>query len=423
MPLPIPQQVLAQPVTSYYKGKAIRQELATAKKEEELLDLQIDAARNPKADPKEARDASLFLRDAVAEAGAAAVLQAREGASPEDVTAAFDGTLVKSGLPEEALAEIKKGYDRNGDGLLGEAELAELEAFSIARGQELQGGDANAQQTEFIGDDGQAHVGTYNPNTETYTDAAGTEHKNAKPIAGGATQAELTGAGTDKVIGRQVREVMGSTDNLLDSLERIDSLVATAPQASLGLPGGVSGMIDNTISAVNGFAEIAGGWAEIEGNPGVEVRSEALLDTRLYEDYFAGYSERNAAIEANAVGVAYALARAANPDGRISDADVRHQLERLKLNQSSKTRIHASIKEVKRSQLGSAMNWLRTSGATRTADGKAAFAKYETMLNAMDAAESPQKEPPPDYDGPIMDGPNGEVYILNKDGTDWVLVQ
>jgi len=140
MPLPIPQQVLAQPVTSYYKGKAIRQELATAKKEEELLGLQIEAFKNPQVDPKEARDASLFLRDAVAEAGAAAVLQAREGASPEDVTAAFDGTLVKSGLPEEALAEIKKGYDRNGDGLLGEKELAELEAFSIARGQELSQG-------------------------------------------------------------------------------------------------------------------------------------------------------------------------------------------------------------------------------------------------------------------------------------------
>ena len=45
MPLPIPQQVLAQPVTSYYKGKAIRQQLAQGEKELELMDEKHDFER------------------------------------------------------------------------------------------------------------------------------------------------------------------------------------------------------------------------------------------------------------------------------------------------------------------------------------------------------------------------------------------
>ena len=151
MPLPIPQQFDKSFVDGLYKGKAMRQQLSTAKKEEELLDLQIDAFKNPKPDPKEQRAAMDFVSDAIAEAGAAAVIMSREGATPEEITATFDSTLSRT-IPQEAFAEIKKGYDKNGDGIIGPRELAELEAFSIARGQELQEAEERTTNMKVLDD-------------------------------------------------------------------------------------------------------------------------------------------------------------------------------------------------------------------------------------------------------------------------------
>jgi len=418
MPLPIPQQVLAQPVTSYYKGKAIRQELATAKKEEELLDLQIDAARNPKADPKEARDASLFLRDAVAEAGAAAVLQAREGASPEDVTAAFDGTLVKSGLPEEALAEIKKGYDRNGDGLLGEAELAELEAFSIARGQELQGGDANAQQTEFIGDDGQAHVGTYNPNTETYTDAAGTEHKNAKPIAGAATQEELTG---DSTLNREIVKSEVATRNLVGLVDRTIEQIDNISQAGMGLTGKVMRGIDEVSAEVQGIATALGG-TEWVGDQ--EVPAGSLLDYRMYE-WTGELANASAAIKSNIITLSYLKARSMEPAGRLAKDDVALARQSLGGDYASKGKVKAALNETVWQALNGMKNYYRATGNIgkfptdlndRMADLSAEIQKTEV---ANKAADLPVVKTDADFDnlkvGDKFVDENGKVYTKDKD--------
>jgi len=142
--LPIPAQVPFEPVTNYYKGEAIRQGLATAKKEEELLDMQIEAAKNPQPDPKEQRDALDFVNDGIAEAGAAAITLVRSNpdATPEEITATFDSYLSRL-LPQEAFDKVKAGYDKNGDGLIGPEELSALEAHSIARGK-LEGGEEDA---------------------------------------------------------------------------------------------------------------------------------------------------------------------------------------------------------------------------------------------------------------------------------------
>jgi hypothetical protein len=61
--LPIPAQVNIDPVGHYYKGKALRQQLSTAKKQEELLDKQLEAFGKP--DPKEKREQAKADREAI----------------------------------------------------------------------------------------------------------------------------------------------------------------------------------------------------------------------------------------------------------------------------------------------------------------------------------------------------------------------
>ena len=134
MPLQVPQPYIGD--WTGQRGKAIRQELATAKKEEELLGLQIEAFKNPPVDTEEQRKAANHMKDSMAEALAAAELVRREGGDEGQWTEAFNSTMAMS-LPPEAVEAAIQNYDKNGDGILGPDELDQGVAFAISRGQEL----------------------------------------------------------------------------------------------------------------------------------------------------------------------------------------------------------------------------------------------------------------------------------------------
>ena len=405
-----PPQVLFSPVSNFYQGKAIRQGLAAGEQDAELKGLQIEAAKQEIANAPSERKAAEEMAAMDKEKATLQIAQLhRDGQGAElqrraDVFGPVISDTMKmwqsgdeAGALEFANTELPIAAASLGDdvaaemaehkGADGEWQSEELMRFQnrLEAHYEFEAEGSRTAQ-KFIDKDGNAVQGSMGTIDGVYTDSNGRRRTDITPIAPGATQSDLglPGASNNATMAKNVREVMGSTDNLMGSLGRIDTLIDESPQASLGLPGGVSGLVDRTISAADGFAEIAGGWAEINNEV---VDSSMLLDVRLYQDFFEGVSGANAAIQATSVGVAYALARAANPDGRISDADVKHQLNRLGLDQSSKTRIKSAIYEVKREQLGNAMNWLRSSGATKTKDGQVAFMKYEDALNKMDSKE------------------------------------
>lgn len=406
MPLPIPEQTPVRVVTNYYQGKALRAQTAATEKATELADDKMKMEQDREARLQGAQDLDLQKFEIeIREKSAAASLEAYEradGTEDEKKVAAFEAgiSVLDEYLPggrEDVFAFLKENGQEFGpdqfDPEEARAILAdpktyqEIQKKKAAEKPSLQNfgtADGEITETHIVGSEG------YNEAVEKGLHAIGpvTQVQKTADVTD-----QLSGASDDKTMARNIREVMGATDNLMYGLNRIDELVKKAPQTALGLPGNVSEYIDRTVESVKGFTAIAGGWAEINNT---KVPEEALLDVRLYEDKFSGASATNAAIQSNAVGIAYALARAANPDGRLSDADVRSQLDRLELDQSSKTRISASINEVRRSQLSSAINWLRTSGATKTEEGRAAFSRYEKMLARMDPG--PDSETVEDFD-------------------------
>ena len=406
-------QYLPSPIRSNMKGRAMRASIEGSELQNEINRDALEnapaaraaaAAKAQREVDKDQRDADKHLRE----------MSDEQKADVRDANIAAQDVFDKTGNIEQATAAFKASADMgpNTPGIGKELDAFEWNPETAAAQNAIfdENKSSSRSAQKFIDNDGKPVQGSMDKEGNYY-DSSGTQRTDITPIAPQAGQDDLSGASDDKTAARQIREVMGATDNLLDSMDRIGALVESASQASLGLPGDISGLVDRSISAANGFAEIAGGWTEMNGEA---VDSTKLLDTRLYADLFEGISGTNAAIQANAVGVSYALARAANPDGRISDADVRHQLNRLQLNQSSKTRIGAAMNEVKRSQLGSAMNWLRTSGATKTEEGRASFSKYETMLNEMDGDGGDNE----DTDGLPVGTIEGEYTFMGGDPAD-----
>ncbi len=102
---------------------------------------------------------------------------------------------------------------------------------------------------------------------------------------------------------------------------------------------------------------------------------------------FTGPAAQSAALQANAIGLAYTLARAANPDGRISDADVRHQMKRVQLGDSSKTQILSAVTEVKREVMTNMANYMRVNELNQNEKGKA---YYDSLMEKVEAIDGPQ---------------------------------
>jgi hypothetical protein len=319
-------------------------------------------------------------------------------------------------LPEGIQEKIKEagGSDHNYDA----SEIAAIK-LSLSQWGEKTGGKRT--QASFMVD-GVPTKGSFDEYGNYYDANQNLITGKVEPFAVGRTDADVQAFGGgpgDKVSDRLAREVMGGAENLLSSVDRISTQVDKMSQSSMGLPGTVAKVVDNAVNAVSGFAEMMpNASAQINGQ---EVQESMLLDAELYRDTFEGPAADNAALQANAIGLAYSLARAANPDGRISDADVRHQLKRVLLQSSSKAQIQSALKEVKRSILTNVSNHLRVYGYTKTKEGKSGYDRYMDMLDKMDAEESRGNgSVPADYDGPRLTDGAGNILILSEDGKSWV---
>jgi len=184
----------------------------------------------------------------------------------------------------------------------------------------------------------------------------------------------------------------------------------------LGLPGSVTKLIDNMASAVIGFADV---FPNAEAQIGEKtVKEAALLDAKLYQDMFSGAAAQSAALQANSIGLAYTLARAANPDGRISDADVRHQMQRVMLDKSSKTQILASITEVRREIMVNMANYLRINELNQNEKGKT---YYDSLMKKVEVIDGPQGDsnlPVVTSDADFAKLQSGQEFV-DEDGKKW----
>lgn len=367
---------LQKPGMSALQGAALRSNLETAELKREGMQQEIDMA--PGIEARQQQETNLkikkFLEDAsekdretFIDASAAGLAAEERG---EDGAFAFNAAL---GWKE---GQEKAPWDPRTAQVLIDADAEEFRMQSRK-------GDRTAQK--FIDSDGKPVQGSIDDEGR-YWDSSGNQRTDITPIAPQAGQADIQGGGPgDKPTDRLTSEVLGGAENLISSIDRISEQIKEMPQSALGLPGSAAVLVDNVVSASVGFSEQLGGWAQVNGQ---DVEEGALLDARLYQEVFSGPAAQNAALQANSIGLAYALARSANPDGRISDADVRHQLQRIKLDKSSKTQIQAAIKEVRLSVLTNVANHLRVYRYTDTTKGKESYDKYMKEIDKL----SPQPE-------------------------------
>ena len=157
-----PPQTLFSPVSNYYQGKAIRQQLAAGEQEAELRQAELDSIpaqrqaaqrkaeieenKEQRAQEKADREVAAGIADgkekeleAVGEVFARYALSRNDGADPQDSFAQLRESLITA-VGEEATAQAINEFDRDGNGFFGEDEELQIRAYATSIGTQLGGG-------------------------------------------------------------------------------------------------------------------------------------------------------------------------------------------------------------------------------------------------------------------------------------------
>jgi hypothetical protein len=386
-------QVLAQPVSAFYQGRAIRSGLKTDELQQERLQQDIDLAPTAMAiEAQKAGNASTknmidmaklqmevgkrgveALTDAYA-SGLAAFDETGDPAQAYEVAANKLAQIDPSIEPEEARAKLDEATG-------GVFDPKAVKSFLMTAEKHLEIQAANEKLTTD-----EKLIENLDVDPELKKQLLLDIAKKKGAIVGRTPEdVAIFGGSGDKVTDRNTAEIVVSAENMISSVQRIGEQIEKMPQASMGLPGTAARLIDNTANAVMGFGELFGGTAMIGDQ---EVSDSLLLDAKLYQDMFQGPAAQSAALQANEIGLAYALARSANPDGRISDADVRAQLGRVKLGGSSKTQIQAAMREVEREVMVNTANYMRIHKYSQDPEGKVYYDSLMEKIEKIDATKT-----------------------------------
>ena len=366
------QQVQFSPVTNYYQGKAIRAGLAAQEQDAELKDLQIQSAKyqlSPEAMRAAGEEAKLKvakLESEIAENRVNTNAQRLEtekevlgpifseialkveNGEPIDAVAVTDQLRIASKvLGEEEYKAFNTVIDANQDGVLGADELSMAAAIYAVE----QDDGANPQQTEFIGDDGAAHVGSFDPDTQKYVDASGRVHENATPIAPQATQGDLSGVSASGA-NRNTIEFMDNTIGAVSAVQMGTELLATSvtnPE-SLGVPGGMMRFGTNLVSGAKAIAD----WAGYEPLPADDTEVQEMgyggFDYSSIDTEKLGVSGAEAEkFRAGVYGIAFAAA-VAEQGTRPTDKDIQQFIDQIGGRASSPRSFRRAIVQFMRRQ-------------------------------------------------------------------------
>ena len=327
-----PPQVLFSPVTNYYQGKAIRQQLAAGEQDMELKQAQIDsipaqraadAAKLKATQDKAAREVAQELRAVDAdkrarlyEAGKASLAYFEE--NPDDEVGATEQFALAYG---DGAQDIMPG---------GDSRISFQEAKTLVAAQDYEAdGGSSYSQAHYIDPLGQAVQGAFNTSTGEYSPSPNS------PIAPQAGQADLgSGVNTsgqskntiefqDATIGA-VGAVQLGTEMLISSKEN--------PEA-LGVPGGFMRWGANFVSGAQALAD----WAGMDYKPGTNVERDTELQGAGYGAF--DYSQVNVdklgvsgaeaeKFRAGVYGIAFAAA-VAEQGTRPTDKDIQQFIDQI----------------------------------------------------------------------------------------------
>jgi len=266
MPLPIPQQIFAKsPKYGTVSGKALRQEYAMNEQEMELRDLQIQNLKDPKPDPEETRDQSIFVQESLANAGAAALIRVRDNpdSTPEEITTTFTAALTQS-LGKETAAEIKSQWDTNGDGVFGTEEWIELTSFttSYMKGLEVDGGTKpTSENFGMVGPNGETvATGQHIVGTPEWESAVRDQTQFKMGALAQTQQTKEAGGVSDNDYSKALvdfrNKAIGAAVGINSAIEMVK--IANTTPAALGKSGAITSFGNEMLSTAKGLLDVFG---------------------------------------------------------------------------------------------------------------------------------------------------------------------
>lgn len=183
-------------------------------------------------------------------------------------------------------------------------------------------------------------------------------------MAQGGTPGDILGS--DKRRAREWEAEQTSAGAALQTVDRIKQQIIQGGAEQLSFTGGAAKAIDTFANQAMAIGKFFNGSAEIDGR---DADDSALLARQESYDWgvFKGskvgaIAENSAAFRANVLGLAYSLARASDPGGRLSDKDVQHQINRIAADSGSPQQIAAALGEVERGIVQSIQTKSKVSG-------------------------------------------------------------
>ena len=165
---------------------------------------------------------------------------------------------------------------------------------------------------------GDAHAGSFDG--EFYRTSAGKVIRNASPIAPAAGQKDLqNNRQAFRPVEAATATSLGEIDNLIEQITASpnpETLVSVLGLATRG----ISSMANQARAAAAIFSGVKAGQSLKAVVNGETVNETALFDASLYD--FGNAASESAAVKSNILNLAYAVMRANDPGGRLSDRDV-----------------------------------------------------------------------------------------------------
>ena len=165
----------------------------------------------------------------------------------------------------------------------------------------------------------------------------------------------LASGAVDRVVGRtpgdvqkmkvqaELKQIQAVSETGFQLANKIEG-IARKNKSILGMVGGIQTFIDTAKNQVLETAKIFGGGAEINGRT---VKERTLLNPALYDIKLPrGIGEAaadRAAFKSTVTTLAFIRARSLNPDGRISDMDVRQALKSFGADSGSWNQFESAV--------------------------------------------------------------------------------
>ena len=275
--------------------------------------------------------------------------------------------LAKDGFTVAEMQQIPKEFGYSKSELETIRRNKEVQAQLIPLGLTLPSAQAAAQKTALMGRAKAEFKEAKTPQTENYLipgrsgekDRVVTIDKTAPDFTrkladiqeqGGfkvSTSIQATKAGDLPGIGKpEAKEFRNMQAGTLDVLSSVDRLIGQLDKGGGGvltITGGASRLATGFAAQIESFAKSFGGTAIIDGK---EVSESALRDPKIYQfPKVQGQAQLSARVRGNFIDLAYSMARAKDPGGRLSDRDVQVQLDSIGADLGDPKVVKAALQE------------------------------------------------------------------------------